>query len=196
MNKLTPFILMLALLFAGEANAQSAPNCADGYPCQNVPWRLPVLPPLQSPTPIPTIAVTAVPTATPQPSSTPAPSPTGQAAAPNPLATLDLANLNGQVATLNAVIQGTPVTLNDAYGAYATPGGPDAYTTPAATFISYAKGISTLNFGMLTPLIVAFFGGFVLYLTLIVSGVVLPIGAALFGVLRRVVTLILDFLPL
>lgn len=195
-------IVLLILLFLtppGLASAQSAPSCDSGYACQNVPWRLPALPGLASPTHIPTTAVTAVPTATAAPTSTVAPTPTGQAPPPNPLSTLDLAVLQAQVATLDAVIQSTPIQINDQNGSYATPGGTPQmvqYASNAGTFLGYVKGLGGLNFGALTPMILLFLGSFILAFGLKLASIVAPIGAMLFGIVRKVVSLILDFLPL
>lgn len=59
-------IVLSLLLLAIPVAAQS--DCQNGLPCGVAPWRLPIFPALRSPTPFPTVLVTAVPpTATPSP---------------------------------------------------------------------------------------------------------------------------------
>src|SRR5689334_19660627 len=100
MRRLTLLCLVaLAMvgMVAGGALAQK--DCGDGLPCGKLSWDLPVLSTLASPTPMPTIQITAVQTAT--------AAPTGAASAtPLPTGTLvaDFSSVGDQMNTLAAVV--------------------------------------------------------------------------------------------
>ena len=70
-------ILTLLVLFTVGGVVAAQKDCGDGLPCGKLLWDLPVIPTLASPTPMPTIQITAVQTATTAPtgaaSATPAP---------------------------------------------------------------------------------------------------------------------------
>src|SRR5690242_14233759 len=104
-------ILTLLVLFTVGGVVAAQKDCGDGLPCGKLLWDLPVIPTLASPTPMPTIQITAVQTAT--------TAPTGAASAtPAPTGTLvaDFSNVADQLATLAAVVNATQVPVMNASG--------------------------------------------------------------------------------
>jgi hypothetical protein len=187
MKRTISVLLITALLGAGVMLAQD--DCGDGLPCGKIPWDLPKLPAVPSPTIIPTIPITLVPpTQTPGgPTATPAPTDAGP---------IDVSGINDQFATLQALaaatqpsieVSGTPVNTDEQLA---------TLTYNSGTFFGYVRGVSELNLGNLTPIF-----GFAIVSFLVVVGVkvitlILPVLAALFGLLRKVISVVLDFLPL
>lgn len=184
MKRLT-VVLVLVLLSVAVARAQD--DCGDGLPCGKLPWDLPSLPVLNSPTPMPTIAVAGSVGA-----GTPTPTP-----APTVTAALDMGGFNNQLATLNAVMAATPISINDLDG---TPvNETDVYTelgSNAGTFFGYVQAVKSINFGALTPLVGLGFLALVLVISVKAANFILPLGAAIFGIVRKVVSVVLDFIPL
>lgn len=184
----TVLALVLILLMAAPAVAQIS-DCGQGMPCGPVPWRLPVLPRLSSPTPVPTASVST--------GTTPgAPTPTAP-----PLATLnavDTAPIAEQVSTLTWLMYSTPVGISSWDGSFAeATSEADTLAANSTTFLGYIKGLGAVNFGTtLTPLVWFFLAGFVLTLTLSLTNIMAPIIAVVFGAFRRIVSTIMDFLPL
>ncbi len=186
MRKLMPLCLLVVLI-ARVAYAQS--DCGNGLPCGSIPWPQPNPPQLQSPTPMPTIGVTLnPPTQTPGgPTATPAPTNAGFE--------IDTSGISDQFATLQALaeatdpvvmVSGTPLAPTDQY---------DTLTDNSATFFSYVRAVNEIDLGGLNPII-----GFVTVSFLTVLGVkiitlLLPVLATLFGFARKVVGIVLDFLP-
>lgn len=64
-----------------------------------------------------------------------------------------------------------------------------------ATFFSYVLGIQSINLGILTPVVTFIFWGFFSFVGIKVAFILLPIIAGLVGVVRRIIQLVLDFLP-
>jgi hypothetical protein len=181
---------VIIILMSTATGAQD--NCGDGLPCGRIPWSLIVLPPLSSPTPAPTLNFQV--TSPPPPSATPSGPATGT---PGPAATIvDGSQIGEQVSTLQAVWQQTPIPILDASG---TPVSVDTQFqqigSNAGTIFGYARTLSGLNIGRLTPLITFFFTAFVVVVGLRVSTFVLPFLATVFGIVRKAVQLILDFIP-
>lgn len=317
--------LAFVLLATGPVSAQTS-DCGNGVPCGPIPWRLPVLPNLPSPSPMPTIAATSssinpgAPTNTPAPISTPTPlsldvtsiqsnlNLIGTMAAQSPslmttstplgLADNLLSNGNcttwsgsfptnlptgwtaittqtsneyvdqvgsacrlvrtssnnmgiyqtvltagqsytGSINVLNVTtggirifvgnLGGTLVSTLSTTGTHAfsftapsgQPGNFQIYTLSSATnvtfssvvvrpansvtsslssnagmFFSYVRGLNGNSFGPLAPLIVLATISMVLVFTVKISTFILPLLAALFGIIRKVVSVILEFLPL
>lgn len=184
----TVLAFFLVLLLTAPVSAQIN-DCGQGMPCGPVPWRLPVLPRLSSPTPIPTAAVSGVTT------------PGAPTATAPPLATLesiDTAPIQEQVTTLTALMYATPVGISAWDGSFAeATSEADNLATNASGFLSYVKGLGAVNFGTtLTPLIWFLLSGFILTLTLSLTNIMAPIIAVIFGAFRRIVSTIMDFLPL
>lgn len=191
--KYRAFILVAAsMLIFSTAAAQD--DCGDGLPCGKIPWDLPALPSLQSPTPIPTVALTQVPpTQTPGgPTATPTSAPTS-----TPTSGGFDSGLNDQVATLGAVIQTTPLVINDANGTPVnTTDSFDEMGANAGTFFGYARGLSEASFGEMSPLFNFGFLALIIVISIKLLTFLLPIGSAIFGILRNIISLVRDFIPI
>jgi hypothetical protein len=188
MKRVTISIIMI--LLASSVNAQQQRQCNEGLPCGIAPWRLPALPALPSPTPMPTAAITVAPTNAPD-SSTPSSPYTNDIQ-------VDTDPILNQAATLNAIILATPMRVSAADGSYSATDEADysTYQDNAAGFFSYVKGITQVNIGVLTPLALFFITSFVLSFTISIGRILTPVIAAIFGLIRKIVQLILDFIPL
>lgn len=66
----------------------------------------------------------------------------------------------------------------------------------AGTFFGYARGLSGDTFGPLAPLVTLTITGMVLIISTKLITFMLPVLAALFGILRKLVVAVLEFLPL
>jgi len=104
MSKYRVLILVAAsMLIFSVAAAQD--DCGDGLPCGRLPWSLPVLPNLPSPTPMPTVGITTVP---------PTQTPGGPTATPTPTTVppgagfdIDVGGISDQFATLQGLAEAT-----------------------------------------------------------------------------------------
>lgn len=182
-------IVAAVVLGVGVALAQD--DCGDGLPCGRIPWDLPILPALPSPTPMPTLAFTAIP---------PTPGAGTPTWTPTPTATpggLDTGDLDNQVATLGAAINATPISINDLNG---TPvNNQESFEElglNAGTFFGYARAITSASFGEMSPLFNFGFLALLIVISVKLLTFLLPIGAVVFGILRNVISLIRDFLPI
>lgn len=161
-------------------------DCGDGLPCGKLAWDLPVLPVLNSPTPMPTINITAVQSATPGPTGGPTstPAPTGTIMA-------DFSNVGDQLETLAAVVNATQVPVLNASG---TPiSGDEQYaqlTTDAGTFFGYMRGVQEANLGGWTPFIALLFTTLVIAIATKGAGFLLPVVAVVFRLILRIVEVI------
>lgn len=166
-----------------------SPDCGNGLPCGPIPWPLPNLIGLPSPTRFPTVVVTATPTPTPLPGVTAGPTslPPGTLIAS---ATFQLEGVDDQLATLEGIMNGTPIGI-DGFDFDAENLGSDA-----GEFFGTLKGISELHLGPFTPLLVFFFFAFLFVMGIQASGIILPLVMAIFGFIRRIISTILDFIPL
>jgi hypothetical protein len=63
------------------------------------------------------------------------------------------------------------------------------------SFFSYAKGISAYSFGSLTPLIAFFMIIVIVTIGHHMARFILPMAAMIFGIARKIVQLVLDFIP-
>ena len=180
-------VFVLLLLFAVPAAAQC------GVPCQPVKWPLPTWPAMSSPTPL-SQQSGLVPTYTPTGTIT-----SGATLAPTATLTpfVDAGDVGSSLATLEFIVAGTVPPLANPSGTPFTI--PDMLATAEADtsdFWGYSKGIADSNFlGPFAPfasLLLVF-----LFTMMLIKGstFLLPIGFALFGVIRKVVSLLLDFLP-
>jgi len=182
--------------------------CGAGLPCGQIPWPVLRLPALASPTPIPTIIISA----TPSPSATPAtPSPTWTPGGPTPTATatwtptateqpdlssLDTSAISGVVATWQVQISATqpPILISGTpMDGIVIAGLED----DAREFFGKVQGLAaSVNLGKVSPLItwLLFAVGVMLFVT--VTTFLLPVIMAIFGLVRKVIQLVLDFLPL
>lgn len=179
------FALVFMLFTAGELYAS---DCGNGLPCGPIPWGLPPLPRLLTPTPIPIVdesdnAPTSVPPANIDSPDAP-----------------DVTGLDEQIATLNAILNTTPVGVSNVDGSF---NDPDMQATAqanmgqnAGSFFSYVRGLGEVNFGVLTPLVVTLISGFTLIFIVKGSAIILPIVMVVFGFIRKIVNTILEFIPL
>ena len=122
------------------------------------------------------------------PAAAPTPTPSancGPAAVPT--SPVDISGLADTMATLQAL----PVNQ---VGIANPQAGVDMYSG-TATFFSYVLGIQSINLGILTPVITFIFWSFFTFVGIKVAFILLPIIAALVGVIRRIIQLVLDFLP-
>lgn len=186
MNKRLRLAALLLTFFCLYRVTLAQQNCGNGLPCGAIPWTLPNFPVLNSPTPMPTVAITAISTAAPPPTSVPpsTPMPTGTIDA-------DFSSLADQLGTLQAVVNATspPVMVS---------GTPMDTTTQltelgadAGTFFGYVRGLSQANLGNgITPFLTAIFAGLVLVIGIKSLGYILPIAAVLFRLILRIVEVV------
>ncbi len=156
-------------------------NCGDGLPCGRLLWSLPRLPELSSPTPMPEIAVDP-------PDPTAAPTQIGD--------DLGIDAVEGSLATLGAVeatqevifqLNGTPVNLSESV---------ERMEDDAVVVFTYIRSLSNIDFGKSTLMVAFLFAWFGLIAFWKAWTFIYYIISALIGVIRKVITLILDFLPL
>lgn len=91
----------------------------------------------------------------------------------------------------------TPYQINDLSG---TPVDSDAVYTElgsnAGTFFGYVRSVQSISFGALTPLVGLGFLALVLVISVKLATFFIPLGAAIFGIVRKVVSVVSDFIPL
>ncbi len=168
-------------------------NCGNGLPCGPVPWSLPALPRLASPTPMPTYVLTAIP-----PTTGPGtPTVTPQPGTATPTQAFDTAPIDVALATMQSISNSTPAVVTNELG---TPVGLDNLEelgSSAGTFFGYAKGVGEASLGPnLSPVF-----AFSLYAMITIIGVksltfMLPIVATVVKFFRTILQFILDFIPL
>lgn len=172
-------IILLVMLGALPTLAQS--DCANNLPCGGVPWRLPALPALRSPTPFPTIIATSasgfVPTATGTLTAT-----------PTPTAPFDLGQLNNNLATMGSIVQATPEGVGQGKAEF------DLGAT-GGQVVGYFMGLQNVHFGIFTPFVSFLFFAFFTIIGSKLATVIVPVVSAVVGVLRKIIQVILDFLP-
>jgi hypothetical protein len=120
----------------------------------------------------------AAPTPTPDPNCIPYAAPT---------AAIDVGELVDTMATLQSLPMNQVGIENPQAGF-------DLYSG-TATFFSYVLGIQSINLGVLTPILGFTFFSFFSFVAIKVAFILLPIIASLVGVIRRIIQLVLDFLP-
>ena len=148
--------------------------CGNGLPCGQIPWSLPALEILASPTPYTTPAASANPEATAEVTIEPT--------APVAEATDFVGALDSAQDFLTPIA--TPNLGVDASVEYQN------VIADSATFFSYVRAIELADFGVLNPLIAAFFTLAVLTLLLNLALFLLPVLSMIVGVLRKLVQLI------
>jgi hypothetical protein len=174
-------IILIAVIFSLVAplTAQRG-DCRNGVSCDQIPWRLPALPFLPSPTPFPTVAATVVPTTAPTSTANPTLGPSTPQ--------VEINSIADGLATVQAMINVTPELINNPYG--------DAVLTGnIGLFFGYARGLSTASMGIFTPIITFIFFAFFSYLSIKAIFFILPLIAALIGLVRKVIQTVLDFIP-
>jgi hypothetical protein len=132
--------LLLMLLLCAVPGVASAQDCGAGLPCGPLPWQLPGLPDLNSPTPFPAVTIT----------TTPAPTATGTiTATPSPTSDFSLDEIRDQIGTLQAIANGTQEVAATADPSDFTDeniGG----TIPI--FFRFTHWMTNFRFGIFTPL--------------------------------------------
>lgn len=177
--KRTLLILLLMLLGTLPTLAQS--DCANNLPCGGVPWRLPALPVLRSPTPFPTVIATSA--------SGFIPTSTGTVT-PTPSATLpiDMGSLNNSMATMSVALQVTAPAVGAGRAEF-------DMGNAGGQLIGYIMGLQNVHFGVFTPFVTFFFFAFFAFFGTKMLGILLPIISAIVGVIRKLIDVILQFLP-
>lgn len=180
-------ILILVVALLVMVTPALAQDCGNGLPCGPMPWGLFQLPRLNSPTPFPTVIVTAA------SGSVPTPTPTGTLTV-TPESTEEVTEqpevveFADQVGTLQSVINSTPQTVFDRSTGFDLAGN-------ATNIFSYLLGLQTIHFGVFTPLIQLIFFGFFLVIAVKIGFWILPIVATFVGFVRKVAETIVSFVP-
>lgn len=176
-------ILLIAFVVVSPVIAQS--NCGTYLPCGPVPWGLPSWPVLQSPTPATDSIANAPPGATPTP-------------VPPDDIDLDTDDISDAMATMDAILNATPVPLG-IDNLQGTPTNADdaiiEMVVFSETFFGYAKGLTTSTFGPISPLIAFSIFALLVVLSVTIIGFMFPVIMATLGIIRKIIDLILAFLP-
>lgn len=187
MKKVIFALLSLILLAAIPFVVAGADNdCDPLLPCGALPWPLPGLPHLESPTPFPTIAT---PTRIPTMEATMV---MGDPVFITPTPWFNATLFTEPVATLQDVFQSTAVPIS---GFDDNPVNTNGIFLDMKWLWAYIKGLSLYDFGVFNPLVLAFFTIFIFVVSFKILMLVFPALMFLLGFLRRVVQLILDFIP-
>jgi hypothetical protein len=174
------------LLITSVGSAAVAQSCGEGLPCGPIPWQLPRLPDLHTPTPVPTIAADAtdqsgyIPIATDEPQATAMPS-------------LEVA-WDDSVLQMESYLTTTPVCILDVYGNCAD-ADPQAYAPEPFLLFGYFRGLAAVNFGPFNPVVWFLVAAFTSVVGMKFAHLLLPVIMVLLGLIRKFVNLILNFLP-
>ncbi len=177
-------ILILLAVFA-IAGGLYASDCGNGLPCGKLGWTLPSFPVLNSPTPMPTIQITAVLTATTAPTGAPT-----ATEAPTGTIMADFSNIGDQLNTLAAVVaatdvpvvvSGTPVTGEEQL---------TQMTTDAGTFFGYMRGVQEISLGGFMPFIALIITTLIIAIATKSIGFILPMGAVVLRLILRIVEVV------
>ncbi len=177
----------MLILATGVGLIRAQSDCGNGLPCGSIPWPQPNPPQLQSPTPLPT--------------STPRPDLSGDVAhltaTPTPRGgNLGATDIAAQIATVSGY-NPTPINVLDTNGTTLIFADQlDYLRYDTIQVVGYARGLADLNFGKTTPLVMFLLAA--LALVTFVKGwtLLMPVFATLVGLFRKVVSLIMDFIPL
>ncbi len=180
-------IFLVGLFFAPlVVSGQSCSN----LPCGPIPWPLPGMPVLVSPSPMPTIGITAVPTSSGAPTATPAPTDT-----PAPTGTVisDFTSLSDNMATLQGMLLATsePVEIN---GTAIDPNEQLATSVAGSTtFFSYVRAFSGVDVGFLGQIINFALVSFATVIAVKLATFILPVLGTLFGIILGAVQFFISF---
>lgn len=186
MMKLLIVVILITVITVPVA-AQG--GCGEGQPCEGVPWRLPIFPVLLTPTPMPTLQATAYYVS---------PTPTGTYATQTPLPTptsttlFGISPISDQVATLSSMINATPITA--ALDGMATEE-PAAIEASAGLFFGYVRGLGQFDIGFAQPLFDFMLLRLVIFISVFVIIMTLPVLGTLWGFVRRLISFLRMFLP-
>jgi hypothetical protein len=176
------WLILLMLLFSSLPVFAQDDTCGNGLPCGSLPWPLPTFPAMPSPTPIDVEAISNE-IILPPPTST-------------PMATLvDLAPVEEGIGTLQAALDATPLTIE----IEGTPMSPEDivtnYVGGTGELFGYIKGLNTNSLGVLAPFVNFSIVVMLVILVTQLNTFIIPIAMAVFGFIRKLLSLILDFLP-
>lgn len=198
MRLVAAIYLIFFFLLHSTSMVTAQNQCGQGLPCGPVPWPIPQLPELASPSPFPTIEITSTPSptpgATPTPTNTLTPSPTATIPTPttfpSPTSFLDTTEIFEQMGTIQAIANATTVPIEEDPGDINSEMG-----TNAGTFFAYIRGLSEANFGVLSPLVVFMLTSFTFVLVVKAAQLFMPMVSVGFGFLRKIVEFVLEFIP-
>jgi hypothetical protein len=184
-------LMLILVTVVGVAFAQK--DCGDGLPCGKLLWDLPVLPVLPSPTPMPTIQITAIPTNGPVPTGTGAATAT---TAPTGTIQADFSSIGNNMNTLAAAMNATSIPVMVS-GTPVSPGSQlTTLSADAGSFFGYVRGFSEVSLGGWS----SFIGLLMLSLTIVVGikalGFILPVGAVIFRLILRIVEFVKNLIGL
>jgi hypothetical protein len=108
---------------------------------------------------------------------------------------VDTSQIGNAVGTLNALVGSTNIPVYDLTGTPVALTDLDGIASNTSTAFGYVRGLADVNFGPLTPLVVFGFTALFLFILVNIAGIVMPIAIAVFGVIRKIIELILDFIP-
>lgn len=183
-NKRAAKMIALIPLLLFPALPGDMQGCQQGSQCEGIPWSVPQLPALSSPSPFPTTGITAVFT----PTRTPTPLPGTSTAPPTPTAGIDTGDISEQLSTLQALANATPIQMGGNVA-------PQNVSGNVARIYGYVRGMEQVNFGMFTPLLQLAFFAFFSFGGVYLFFLVAPFLASMIGLIRRVIQTLLDFLP-
>lgn len=181
-------LMLFAVLMPGSYQDDF---CGNGLPCGPVPWPVPQLPIILSPTPIPTavIQATAVPsdpTSTPQPTSTPIPT--------IPDEQIDTDDLEDVIGDIEDIVNQTAVPdFGNVDGTEIGWESADSLSTSA--FWGLVRGLLGINIGVFQPVFVA---GIIAVFTITFvksTTLILPVVAFAIGMIRKAVEFVVKFIP-
>lgn len=185
MRKISAILFVVTFYSVGTIAAQGG-DCAYGLSCDQIPWRVPGMPMLVTPTPFPTELFTSTSTFTPTPNGTP------PGYVPTTTANFDMSEIGDQMATLRVVAQGTPIAFQDIG---ITSDSDAELGAQAGSFFGYIAGLQQVHFGVFTPLMSFALGAMLFVLVIKSAGLIVPIIAAFVGIIRKIIQVALDFIP-
>lgn len=175
---------ILIILFTASA-VLAQRDCGNGLPCGRIPWDLPIMPRLSSPTPMPTIVIPAEVTEEPGPTAAPTytPAPTGTIAA-------DFSEIGDQLSTLSAVVNATPVPVLVSGTPVDTGAQLVELGSDAGIFFGYVRGFSEANLGGLSQFVTFALFSLVVIIGIKAFGWILPVAAVVFRIILRIVEVV------
>ncbi len=190
-------IIAICILFTAQV-VLGQDSCAYGLRCGAAPWELPQWPSLPTPSPIPTVQITATPTPTntPHPTSTDSGPPTTP---PPPTESVydvlrdGVYEIGDMFATANGMLAATPLVIMDIDG---TPvPSISGMLADGSRIFGLVKGISSDWAGPFSPLVTLSVIGLLVVASVRIMTFILPLIAAVFGIVRKIVVFILEFIP-
>jgi hypothetical protein len=175
-------VLMGLLILLSASSGAAAQSCGNGLPCGPIPWRLPNLPDLKTPTPASRVdeGYASIPLLTSPAEATALP---GLEVGMEPVA--------GQV---EMYLTATQICILDVYGRCMEQD-PQAYAPEPFLIFGYFRSLAGVNLGVFNPVLWFLLAAFSSVLAFTLASRVLPILVVLLGLVRKFVNLMLNFLP-